>query len=136
MPEAGSPGSRGSPKGSAGSASSGAREAREAPSRRRNKQADRSSAYHEAYKKAIQEGSDQEEAKEKAIAAFHRAGSDELSLPVDVPGLVEDSSSGDAKKPDLARKGEMYRIAYERAIDRGMDPEDAKDIAKAAYHKA
>ena len=35
----------------------------------RNKQADRSSAYHEAYKKAIQEGSDQEEAKEKAIAA-------------------------------------------------------------------
>eukprot|EP00913_Durusdinium_trenchii_P030069 g28178.t1 len=81
---------------------------------RMNKQADRSSAYHEAYKKAIQEGSDQEEAKEKAIAAFHRAGSDELSLPVDVPGLVEDSSSGDAKKPDLARKGEMYRIAYEK----------------------
>ena len=34
----------------------------------RKKNADQSSAYHEAYKKAVQEGSDQEDAKGKAMA--------------------------------------------------------------------
>lgn len=39
----------------------------------RKKKADQNSAYHEAYKKAVQEGSDQEEAKGKAMAVprFH-----------------------------------------------------------------
>lgn len=110
--------------------------------RKRKKKADQSSAYHEAYKKAVQEGSDQEEAKGKAMAAFHRSGSADVELPLAMPGVIEDSHSGSgssdgrARKTDLARKGGIYREAYQRAIEQGMREEEAQAIAKEAYRNA
>lgn len=110
--------------------------------RKRKKKADQSSAYHEAYKKAVQDGSDQEEAKGKAMAAFHRSGSADVDFPMPMPGVVEDSHSGSgssdgrAKKTDLARKGGIYREAYQRAIEQGMTEEEAQAIAKEAYRNA
>lgn len=110
--------------------------------RKRKKNADQSSAYNEAYKKAVQEGSGQEEAKGKAMAAFHRSGSADVDLPLAMPGVVEDSHSGSgssdgkARKTDLARKGGIYREAYQRAIEQGMREEEAQAIAKEAYRNA
>jgi len=111
--------------------------------RKRKKKADQNSAYHEAYKKAVQEGSDQEEAKGKAMAAFHRSGSADVELPLQMPGVIEDSHSGSgssegraAKKTDLARRGETYRGAYQRAIEQGLTEEEAQYIAKEAYRQA
>lgn len=73
-----------------------------------------------------------------------RSGGSRQSSPrqMEVPGHVEESSDSEASeamkanRSDLARKGEVYRIAYERAIDWGMEPDEAKEMAKAAYRKA
>eukprot|EP00913_Durusdinium_trenchii_P034910 g32656.t1 len=74
-----------------------------------------------------------------------RSGGSRQSSPrqMEVPGHVEESSDSEASeamkanRSDLARKGEVYRIAYEKlAIDWGMEPDEAKEMAKAAYRKA